>query len=412
MWNSTLMVFSSDNGGPARWPNAAGGNAPLRGGKYAPWEGGGGGAAVVSGGALPPAVRGTRQPGMVHGCDWYATFAALAGEDPADKLAARSGLPPIDSLDVWPLISGANATSPRAVLPLDADSIIVGDWKLLLGSVGESGWTGYVYPNASTAAGARIDGQHNCGEVGCLFNVAEDRGEHVDRSSEEPERAAEMARILATEKASFFANHERGVDSCPAGWDRGAGAGSCGCWMARHKYGGAFGPFQEITGVPPAPPAPAPAPPRAGATLRWAVAPGEPARCLSPLSEGRPAVVALLPPQGTACAGLARGWAADPHGGKVSYAGAATCLRPDDPPRVPGDCVAGTSVVVGKCPSGVGIRLVGGKLVSEACAAQGLCVVGMAPAGGGAGAGAGPSVAMGNCSSVHAGGWTLQPSGV
>ena len=42
--------------------------------------------------------------------------------------------------------------SPRTVLPLDGNSIIVGDWKLLLGSVGESGWTGYVYPNASTAA--------------------------------------------------------------------------------------------------------------------------------------------------------------------------------------------------------------------------------------------------------------------
>ena len=107
---------------------------------------------------------------------WYATFAALAGEDPTDVLAASSGLPPIDSLDVWPLISGANATSPRMLLPLDASSIIVGDWKLLLGSVGESGWTGYVYPNASTAAGARIDGKHNCGELGCLFNVVEDQG--------------------------------------------------------------------------------------------------------------------------------------------------------------------------------------------------------------------------------------------
>jgi hypothetical protein len=73
---------------------------------------------------------------------------------------------------VWPLVSGANSSSPRAVLPLDAKSIIVGDWKLLIGSVSESGWTGYVYPNASTAAGARIDGKHDCGERGCLFNGA------------------------------------------------------------------------------------------------------------------------------------------------------------------------------------------------------------------------------------------------
>ena len=46
-------------------------------------------------------------------------------------------------LDVWPLISGANSTSPRVVLPLSAQAIIVGDWKLLLGKVGESGWTGW-----------------------------------------------------------------------------------------------------------------------------------------------------------------------------------------------------------------------------------------------------------------------------
>ena len=28
-------------------------------------------AAFVSGGALPPSVRGTKQQGMIHGCDWY-----------------------------------------------------------------------------------------------------------------------------------------------------------------------------------------------------------------------------------------------------------------------------------------------------------------------------------------------------
>ena len=67
MWNSTLMVFSSDNGGQAKWPNAAGANMPLRGGKYSPWEGGVRVAAFVSGGALPPAVRGTRQQGLIHG---------------------------------------------------------------------------------------------------------------------------------------------------------------------------------------------------------------------------------------------------------------------------------------------------------------------------------------------------------
>ena len=48
--------------------------------------------------------------------DWYRTFAKLAGMAEADILdqrAAAAGLPPLDSLDVWALLSGANATSPR-----------------------------------------------------------------------------------------------------------------------------------------------------------------------------------------------------------------------------------------------------------------------------------------------------------
>ena len=108
-----------DNGGQAKWPNAAGANMPLRGGKYSPWEGGVRVAAFVSGGLLPPSVRGTKQTGLIHGCDWglarqhsvrvlrrafqqqagvgrYATFAALAQQDPTDHAAASAGLPPVD----------------------------------------------------------------------------------------------------------------------------------------------------------------------------------------------------------------------------------------------------------------------------------------------------------------------------
>ncbi len=37
---------------------------------------------------------------------------------PFDERAARASLPPVDGLDVWPLLSGANATSPRAEVVL------------------------------------------------------------------------------------------------------------------------------------------------------------------------------------------------------------------------------------------------------------------------------------------------------
>ena len=44
----------------------------------------------------------------------YTTFAALAGvADPTDHRAARASLPPVDGVDLWPLLSGQNATPPR-----------------------------------------------------------------------------------------------------------------------------------------------------------------------------------------------------------------------------------------------------------------------------------------------------------
>jgi hypothetical protein len=35
-----------------------------------------------------------------------------------DQRAAAADLPPLDSLNVWPLLSGANTTSPRTEIPL------------------------------------------------------------------------------------------------------------------------------------------------------------------------------------------------------------------------------------------------------------------------------------------------------
>lgn len=138
LWDETLMVLSSDNGGPLDEDESGANNAPLRGGKYrsapaaggrlgsccdrvaAPthparsdFEGGIRMAAFASGGYLPPAVRGTVNEGIFHIADWYATFAALAGVDPTDEKAAAAGLPPIDSVNQWPYLSGATTTAPR-----------------------------------------------------------------------------------------------------------------------------------------------------------------------------------------------------------------------------------------------------------------------------------------------------------
>ena len=65
----------------------------------------------------------------------YGTLAALAGVDPTDHSAAASGLPPIDSVNVWPMVIGENSTSPRHELLVDANCLIQGDMKILRGKV-------------------------------------------------------------------------------------------------------------------------------------------------------------------------------------------------------------------------------------------------------------------------------------
>ena len=122
MWEDTLVVFTADNGG---WLQQAGDNTPLFGGKFADLEGGTRTLAWASGGVLPAAVRGTTNAGFIHVADWSTTFLKLGGatqaEAVADARAAAAGLPPIDGLDMWPLLSGLNSTSPRVEVPLSAN---------------------------------------------------------------------------------------------------------------------------------------------------------------------------------------------------------------------------------------------------------------------------------------------------
>ena len=119
--------------------------------------------AFVTGGAVPPARRGTSEAGLVEIADWYATFCDIAGVSTEDPVAAAAGLPRVDGLSMWPLLSGANATSPREFVIMgssdgtqaEGNAIVQGvlrndGYKLLLGKLANSFWTGPVYPNSST----------------------------------------------------------------------------------------------------------------------------------------------------------------------------------------------------------------------------------------------------------------------
>ena len=135
MWDNLLFVVSSDNGGPVN-SHAGANNYPLKGGKNTDWQGGIRVNAFASGGYLPARMRGKVTEGYIHIADWYATFCALAGIDPIDTQAAKANLPPIDSLDMWPLIFGRKSISPRVDIPISLTTLISGNYKILTGNVG------------------------------------------------------------------------------------------------------------------------------------------------------------------------------------------------------------------------------------------------------------------------------------
>jgi len=134
-----------------------------------------------------------KKTGLVAGWDWYATYCALAGVDPTDEKAAKANLPPIDSFDLWPYISGQADASPRKEVALGdhlfratvVTGLVQGEWKLLIGPIDQNGWTGPFYPNVTTnwASSLAIE---RCGEEGCLFNVYDDPTEHQDVASQHP----------------------------------------------------------------------------------------------------------------------------------------------------------------------------------------------------------------------------------
>lgn len=179
VWNDTLVIFTSDNGGPLysfyderSTGHAGANNWPLKGGKCSVAEGGVRVPAFVSGGVVPRRMRGTRLDGYVHVADWLATIADLVGFDPADP--SPTAPRPVDSLSMWPYLTGAASSSPRSEVPLaigfvfndvagldlngiQMDALIVGDMKVVFGTVLQAFRTGPLYPNATSDGVGVID---------------------------------------------------------------------------------------------------------------------------------------------------------------------------------------------------------------------------------------------------------------
>eukprot|EP01060_Flectonema_neradi_P024945 TRINITY_DN33809_c0_g1_i1.p1 TRINITY_DN33809_c0_g1~~TRINITY_DN33809_c0_g1_i1.p1 ORF type:complete len:542 (+),score=108.86 TRINITY_DN33809_c0_g1_i1:79-1626(+) len=234
MWNNTLMVLISDNGGPIYYP-AGGNNHPLKGGKMSDWEGGVRVNAFVSGGFVPEDVRGTKYESFVHIADWYATIATLAGADLNDEVAKKAGLPAIDGVNQWDAIINRKVDAPRTVVHLSENAVISNGWKLITGIQSMSGWTPEKYPTHLTPQptypnDSPVDNwNHNC-TAGCLYHIVEDALELHDVSTTFPSKLTDLMTLLKDLNANNY-NPVRGKGNKDA------------CKAATELYHGFYGPF-------------------------------------------------------------------------------------------------------------------------------------------------------------------------
>ena len=176
MWDNTIMVVSADNGGA----NDAGSNYPLKGCKMTFFEGGVRALTFANGGLLPEKMRGRATEGFIHIADWYTTFCKLAGVDASDSGPGRF---PVDGLDVWPIITGENSSTPHEDIILGFEfngtgAIIVGRYKLILGEQPYTMWDPFQFPCIRGSRGPNCDPY-------CLYDIVNDPSEKNDLSASE-----------------------------------------------------------------------------------------------------------------------------------------------------------------------------------------------------------------------------------
>jgi arylsulfatase A-like enzyme len=180
MLENTIIIFSSDNGGPLAQGAT---NGLLRGGKGSLYEGGVRAAAFA---AWPGRIKGgTTISEPMHMIDWYPTLIKRGGGSLEQKL-------PLDGKDIWPVLTEGKKSPHEEILfnvTPNGGALRKGDWKLILNG------------NAPDDPDGKVEQKKKkklAGEAIELFNLANDPSEKTNLAAKEPERVRELrARIEA-----------------------------------------------------------------------------------------------------------------------------------------------------------------------------------------------------------------------
>ncbi len=173
MLENTIIVFSSDNGGPLTLGAT---NGLLRGGKGSLYEGG---VRVAAFAAWPGHIKAgidIREP--MHIIDWYPTLINRAGGSLKQDL-------PIDGKDIWDVLT-KNAKSPHEEILFNVTpnggALRKGDWKIVFNTGISDDPDAKVEPKKGKKGKAAIE----------LFNLAKDPYEKTNLADREPDRVREL----------------------------------------------------------------------------------------------------------------------------------------------------------------------------------------------------------------------------
>jgi arylsulfatase A-like enzyme len=181
---NTLVVFSSDNGGPN--PAALSTNGDLRAGKGTIYEGGVRVCAFVNWPGHIPAGVTIKEP--MHVIDWFPTLVKLAGGSLEQKL-------PLDGRDVWPMLTQGAKSPHDAILLVQTPThaaVRMGDWKLTVNAPNPDSAASPEGQPKRAKAKAKARKAAAQGRALELYNLATDVDEKTNLAAQEPERVAAL----------------------------------------------------------------------------------------------------------------------------------------------------------------------------------------------------------------------------
>jgi arylsulfatase len=209
---STLLIFTSDNGPFLSYGEHAGSATPFRGGKLTTFEGGVRMPFIARWPGKIPA--GKTSDAVITGMDLYPTFSRLAG----------ASLPnyQIDGRDIWPLLSGQSTESPHEAFYYyggeELQAVRSGRWKLhfphqYLEVAAEPGKGGLpsnfanLKPQPSTQSGLEgIASRHGYKVLDLplsLFDLETDPGESKNVAGEHPDIVERLGALAETMRSDL-----------------------------------------------------------------------------------------------------------------------------------------------------------------------------------------------------------------